>query len=423
MIKESLKMEKRRVIIYGLGNCWKQYANKLLNDFHVLYCSDRDCKQAENCYGIEYIMPSDISTKEYDLLILCNYAFGMREDLMLNYGLEPEKMIYCVEIYGKTKTTPYGQPAENLNELTIIVPTYNRKARLERTLTLLKMQTNQKFNIMILDDSSNYNVGEVVSGFEAAFSSRIRVERNISNLGLAGNTAMAFTKLEEGWVWTLADDDIPSIYAVELIHQEIEKAEGVGVVLFSIRNLEKYMRQSYIEFDSLSEMLFFYQEIMDEEKNNSIEGDFIFFSNKIFHMKYVKKYLKEIFLYLYTTIPQNMPILFGLDHKDFKVRISNKKIVSYSAPDGDHWSWLDNGLGMTILADLPLHVTNNQKCILYRLCMFDYHDVINAALMEDENTAYEKLEKMFYRLYQYFLSAEQKQEYLGEMQKLKDRII
>ncbi|WP_251208683.1 glycosyltransferase family 2 protein [Acetatifactor aquisgranensis] len=418
MNKDVAQREKEKAIIYGLGNCWEQYAERLHDDYEIIYCSDRDCKKSANCPGIEFVMPSDISSKEYDVLILCNFAFGMREDLMLQYGLKPDKMIYCLELYGKVKTIPEEKLAKNVNKLTVIIPTYNRRLRLERTLSLLKLQTNPNFNVIILDDNSNYSVDEIVDKQGAEFAARIKVERNIGNLGLAGNTATAFAKVEEGWVWTLADDDVPSIYAVELIHQEIEESDEVGIILFSILGIGKYMTESHVEFKDLNEMLLFYQNIMENEKSSLVGGDFIFFSNKIFNMKYVKKYLKEIFMYLYTTVPQNMPILFGLDNRDFKVRISNKKVVSYSPPDGDHWSWLDNGLGMTVLADLPLRITQNIKNILFRLCMFDYHDVINAAFNED-TSAYEKLEKMYFRLYRYFLSEEEKQEYLIELQKLK----
>jgi len=419
MNKEAVQREKEKAIVYGLGKCWEQYAERLQEDYEIIYCSDRDCKKSVNCLGFEFIMPANISSKEYDVLILCNYAFGMREDLMLQYDLKPDKMIYCLELYGKTKTTPEEKLAENLNKLTVIIPTYNRRLRLEKTLSLLKLQTNPNFNVLILDDNSNYSVDEIVGKQEPEFASKIRVERNIGNLGLAGNTATAFAKVEEGWVWTLADDDVPSIYAIELIHQEIEKTDGLGIILFSIWEMGKYMTDSHVEFNDLDGMLLFYNNVMNEEKNNSVGGDFIFFSNKIYNMKYAKKYLKEVYSYLYTTIPQNMPILFGLDNKELKVRISNKKIVSYSPPDGDHWSWLDNGLGMTILADLPLHITKEIKKILYKLCMFDYHSVIRAALIEDTKLAYEKLEKMYFRLYQFFLSEEEKQEYLSKMHNLK----
>jgi len=103
MNKDVAQREKEKAIIYGLGNCWEQYAERLHDDYEIIYCSDRDCKKSANCPGIEFVMPSDISSKEYDVLILCNFAFGMREDLMLQYDLKPDKMIYCLELYGKTK--------------------------------------------------------------------------------------------------------------------------------------------------------------------------------------------------------------------------------------------------------------------------------------------------------------------------------
>ena len=420
---EKSSNEKKKVIVYGLGKCWKQYSEKIRSDYEIIFCSDQRPEQAKNCEGIEYIAPKDISVQNYDILILCSYIFGMREELILEYDLNPEKAIYCLELYENVITIPkHFDFSKNMNNLTIVIPTYNRKLRLEKTLRLLKMQSNQNFDVFILDDASDYDVMEIVKKQDANFAAKIKVERNISNLGLAGNTAMAFTKVDSGWIWTLADDDMPSIYAVEHIHREIENAKDVGIIMFSILNLGKYMENSYIEFSGLKEMLLFYQKVMNKKECKGVEGDFIFFSNKVFKVEYVKRYLKQIFKYLYTTIPQNMPILFGLDNRKVKFRISNKKIVSYVEPDGDHWNWLDNGLGMTTLKDLPLHITKNDKSILYRLCMFDYEHVIKAAQNEKTESAYNKLEEMYFRLYQYFLSKEAKKEYLNEMRKLKDLI-
>ena len=132
--------------------------------------------------------------------------------------------------------------------------------------------------------------------------------------------------------------------------------------------------------------------------------------------------MKMVFTYLYTTIPQNILILSMLDKGTGRFRISDKMIVAYSAPDGDHWSWLDNGLGMTILTDFPLNITNEEREVLYRLCMFDYKSVLQAAKNENTFGAINKVKKMYYRLYQHYLPEVDKQIYRDTLKEMEECI-
>ncbi len=404
---------KENVIIYGLGKCWEQYSDKLMKDYNILYCSDRNEKMSDKGKGIPYISPVQIKDMDYDKLILCNYLLGMKEELMLKYGIGLQKMVYCLEIYENIRIYPEKTLANNKDKLTIIIPTYNRKERLSRTLDLLQLQTNQNFNVIILDDYSNYDVAVITENRSKEFKERIKIVRNVGNLGLAGNTAFAFIQEAEGWIWTLADDDVPSVYAVEMIHQEIESADDIGIILFSINLMQKYMQDSYIDFENISDMTTFYQGILTEENCRRIEGDFIYFSNKVYHIRKITRCIKETFTYLYTTIPQNILLLSMLDKGEGSLRISDKKIVGYSSPDGDHWDWLDNGLGMTILDDLPLNISEEERSVIYKLCMFDYKDVIQAAQNDGSKEAINKIKKMYYRLYQYYLAESDKQVYIN----------
>lgn len=409
---------KENVIVYGLGKCWEQYADQLMKDYNILYCSDKNEKMFQKGKGIPYISPEQIKDLVYDKLILCNYLLGMREELMHKYGIDFQKMVYCLEIYENILIYPEKVPATNCDKLTIIIPTYNRKEQLCRTLDLLQLQTNQNYKIIILDNNSDYDVAETIENRSEEFRKKVKLIRNISNIGMAGNLTLAFMQETEGWIWTLADDDIPSVYAVEIIHQEIEFANDAGIISFSIDLFGKYIQDCHIDFNNLSDMLSFYQRIMTRENMNMLKGDFIFFSNKIYNTRKIKEYLKIVFSYLYTAMPQNLLILSMLDKKDGKFRISDKKIVGYNSPDGDHWNWLDTGLGMTILSDFPLDISEKERSFLYRLCMLDYEKVIQAAKDDGSKNAINKLKKMYDRLYQYYLSENEKQVYLNALKNI-----
>lgn len=406
---------KEKVIVYGLGKCWEDYYKKIINDYDVVYCSDRNPDKMGNTKGFAFVAPQRIGTCVYDKLIICNYKYGIREELLRNFEIPIPKIFYCTEIYGDLVTRPEEEKVKCAENLTIIIPTYNRKQRLARTLDLLQMQTNQNFNIIIMDDKSNYDVSEVFSKRSSDFVERITYICNAGNIGIGGNTALAFMQADEGWIWTLSDDDIPSVYAVEIIYQEIAKSDS-DIIHFTINDYASYMpKRDGIDFYNLKDMLYFYKKVIEDGKISTgvTMGDFIFFSNKVFHMNCVKKYLKQIITYLYTTIPQNMPIIFMLDNEEGKFRISNKKIVTYSEPDGDHWSRLDNGLGMTILADLPLHISAEERKILYNICMLNYKDVLMAAKRDYTVETLRKLKKMYSEVYFYYLSEDARNEYIA----------
>lgn len=406
---------KEKVIVYGLGMCWEDYYKRIIIDYDVVYCSDRNADKMYSTKGFVFVEPERIETCEYDKLIICNYRYGIREELLLKFEIPISKIFYCTEIYGNLVTRPEEENIKCAESLTIIIPTYNRKQRLARTLDLLQMQTNQNFKIIIMDDNSNYDVSEVFSKRNSDFVERITHICNAGNIGMAGNTALAFMQVDEGWIWTLTDDDIPSVYAVEIIYQEIAKNDS-DIILFAINDYASYMpKRDGIDFYNLKDMLYFYKKLIEDGKINTdiIMGDFIFFANKVFHMKCVKKYFKQIITYLYSMIPQNMPIIFMLDNEEGKFRISNKKIVAYSAPDGDHWSVLNTGLGMATLADLPLHISDEERKILYNICMLNYKDVLRAAKEDYTVETLRKLEKMYLGLYFYYLSEDARNEYLA----------
>lgn len=410
---------KENVIVYGLGKCWEQYADRLMQDYNILYCSDKNEKMFQKGKGIPYISPEQIKDLVFDKLIVCNYLLGItKEELMYQYGIDFQKIVYCLEVYENILIYPEKAPATNCDKLTIVIPTYNRKERLCRTLDLLQLQTNQNYKIIILDNNSDYDVVETIENRSEEFRKKVKLIRNISNIGMPGNLTLSFTQEAEGWIWTLADDDIPSVYAVEIIHQEIEHANNVGIISFSIDLFGKYIQGSHIDFDNLSDMLSFYQRIMTRENINMLKGDFIFFSNKIYNTRKIKEYLKIVFPYLCTAIPQNLLILSMLDKKDGKFRISDKKIVGYNSPDGDHWNWLDTGLGMATLSDFPLDISEKERSVLYRLCMLDYEKLIQAAKEDGSRKAINKLKKMYDRLYQYCLSENEKQVYLNTLKNI-----
>ena len=273
---------KQKVIIYGLGNCWDDHWQEIAKDYDISCCIDKNIEKKINTKGFRFDTPDQIINYEYEKLIICAYGvgIGIREEIILLWDIPLHKIYYFSELFYNSGIRSEQRICQHNYMLTIVIPTFNRRDRLIRTLEILSRQTCKNFNIIILDNASDYDVTEILKRWERQFGSKVEIRRNLSNIGMQGNLAMLFLQVGQGWMWTLSDDDIPSVYAVETIMREIEKNNDVGVFWFSIYDIKKYLNEDGRCIRNLTELAEFYQRLDDIDKG-FIEGDFIYLSNNI----------------------------------------------------------------------------------------------------------------------------------------------
>jgi len=111
-------------------------------------------------------------------------------------------------------------------KLTVAIPTYNRPSQLEKTLLVIVPQViaHENVQLIILDNASKQPAIEilrVVSGGQD-YGERIRVIRNVSNIGGVANILRSFELAEGEWLWCLSDDDAPAIDAIVAILKDCE---------------------------------------------------------------------------------------------------------------------------------------------------------------------------------------------------------
>lgn len=414
-------IEREKIIVYGLGNYWKEKFDEISALYDIIACSDQNEEANVYAKGYPFVLPNQISEFSYDKIILGCKKTGVRELIILKYNIPPDKIFYWNEILEKRREK---RITDYTRQLTIIIPTYNRKKRLERTLNILELQSNRNFEIIILDNNSDYNIEELFTARREDFKKRISIIHNKVNIGMAANLANAFIQQLEGWVWVLADDDLPSIYAVEHIHEEIQNAYHVGVINFPIYDIPEKVINKGKTFGSLHEILDFYRCIMlngcDE---GEYSGDFIYLSNKIYNTFYIKHYYQQIFTYAYSGIPQLVPVLFMLNERTASVRISNKNIVTYEGADGDHWDWIRTILGMRIITDFPLDVDEKDRNMLYRLILYNYSDfLIEEVRKETADYDIRQIEKIYDEVYDYSFNEAEKADYRIKIDALKRKM-
>lgn len=411
---------KEKIIIYDLGPCWIRERKRLEQHYEIIACCDKKDKRKIIAGRYPFISPELIGNYKYDKIIICNQLSGVRETIAMEREIPIEKILYYKEAKNNHVKIDVKKSEISVKKLTVIIPTYNRRERLERTLKLLEMQTEQAFQIVILDNCSDYHIEDIVAERGMSFREKVKIIHNRFNIGMNGNLANAFLQEIDGWIWTLADDDVPCINAIEEIYKEIERSIDAGVIFFSIRDYSAYMYNEKKECCNLKELVQFYNEIIKTKKRRKkSQGDFIYFSNKVYNMNCIRKYIGQIILYAYSGVPQIVPILFMLNEEKGKLCISNRKIVAYDSADGDHWDWIDTILGMRIVTDLPLDLTKKGKGILYSIIIPDYRYLFRIINKENVSRSIDKIEVLYREVYRYFLRVYEKIDLIGRILILK----
>ncbi len=413
---------KESVIVYALGTYWRNNINELKSAYEVIACSDQNPQVSSQIKDYKFILPEELSKyPNIKIVIGCIKQEGMRERVALQYNIHAQRIFYWDEMFSDAGILD-RKKEKHSEKLTVVIPTYNRKKRLNRTLDLLEMQTDSDFKIVILDNCSDYDINEILENRNKVFCNRIEIVRNKINIGMAANIANAFIQGINGWMWLLSDDDIPSVYAVENIYSEIEHSSELWAIHFLYHGFSEYMTDKYKDFNNLHQLLNFYKEITVQGMDLSLcNGDFIYLSNKIYNMKYIYKYCQDICLYSYLGAPHLIPILFMLNSDAGILRFRQNELVVWDAPDGGHWDYIKTLSGMRIVTDFPLEISHEEKGILYNLFLYAYMDSLLDDI-EERTFDYDigQIDKIYSEVYRYCLDERERKYYYEKIQKLKE---
>ncbi len=93
-------------------------------------------------------------------------------------------------------------------QLEILIPTYNRKPHITRTLGQLTAPESpvRTCSVTVLDNASDDGSSEAIAQFAARFSN-IKHIRHAKNIGGNANIARAYELAQKPYVWVLCDDD------------------------------------------------------------------------------------------------------------------------------------------------------------------------------------------------------------------------
>lgn len=296
-------------------------------------------------------------------------------------------------------------------ELTIAIPTFNRKRQLNELLSELESQTNQNFALLISDNASNYDITEIIQNRSPEFVARVVLKRNKVNCGASVNIANLFQQVNTKWMWIIGDDDHVYSDSVENILDDINQfGSTTGMIHYPLYDITQYLEtdRTFIKFTTICEQIAFYKKAA---KNLNLKGDFIFISNNLYNMELIGSYCSLAFNYSYTHVAHILPALGMLDDKTASVIYSNKHIVIYGMPCGDHWNIRKTALGLTTILDVPLKLNHKERKYLNKFISFDYMFVIKQYLSEGSRDL-KYLMTLYQRDYKYILTVSEKIKYM-----------
>jgi len=114
-------------------------------------------------------------------------------------------------------------------ELTVLIPTYNRSDRLEKSLKSYLSDDLKNIEFLVVDNNSNDNIFGVIKSHEK--ENRIQYIKNYKNIGFNRNLYIGFLNAKSKWVCILPDDDyIEKGFLSELL--EVSKLNSdVGLII------------------------------------------------------------------------------------------------------------------------------------------------------------------------------------------------
>lgn len=111
-------------------------------------------------------------------------------------------------------------------KLEIIIPAYNCKKTLHKTLASLEAQTNSNFYVHLIDDCSTENFNDIIQYHSKL---NIKVTRNQKNLGCGMTRQVGIDNTDADYIAFLDADDVLMPYTVEVWRNMAESAQEVDI--------------------------------------------------------------------------------------------------------------------------------------------------------------------------------------------------
>ena len=235
----------------------------------------------------------------------------------------------------------------NKVEISIVIPTYNRKENLKATLALITQQSLIGVEIIISDNASEYDLTDLKEQYKK--NPHIIFFRNKFNVGLFANLFRVIELARGSYVWTLGDDDLPSVTAIADIRAAI-RAIGSDVPVVAIKFSSHLLQHDNEAINSLEHL---YRYITDPNFFSSL----LFLSSLVLQREKYMYFIRHGYNNTLTNYAHLIPIFAAMD-MGASVYTSNYNIIKGNQKNSG--SWAPGVIYMTMLFGSRL-VQGNEK--------------------------------------------------------------
>lgn len=256
-----------------------------------------------------------------------------------------------------------------MEELTIIIPTYNRLGELRHTVNkILPQLRNEK--LVVIDNNSPYDIHEELNDLVAISKGKLSLFKNKTNIGLSGNFLKAFEICNTKYLWILSDDDIPLENALKTINDDFSEGDFAYIKYSSSLYYEKEIH----EIKTKDQFLNYYSKNTRGKFSN-----LVFISSAVFNMEKLSEYIQFGYQYANSFAPHLSIIFHSIFLNQSNVAlISNKEIVEQVPPEEGRWTLFKVFLGFKSFELIDVNFTISQHKIfvkILRTCRCYYRTV------------------------------------------------
>ncbi len=221
-------------------------------------------------------------------------------------------------------------------KFSIIIPVYNTEKYLKRCIESVLNQTNQNFEIIIINDGSKDKSEEILKNYET--NTKIKIIKQI-NHGLSYTRNVGIQKAKGDYIIFLDSDDLIEKELLKTIDKNINNEDMIKYTYSDLKNNEKIKRET-ITFNNLTGK---------EAFKKLVESKTIFEMACIYAYKksYIQKYKFEVGKYHedFGLIPLMINKAKSITSIDFNGYIYNREnetsITSYTGDKKEYKKALD----------------------------------------------------------------------------------
>ncbi|TAH67600.1 MAG: glycosyltransferase family 2 protein [Anaerolineaceae bacterium] len=95
-----------------------------------------------------------------------------------------------------------------MDNVSIVMTTYNGEKYIEEQIDSILSSTYKDFELYIVDDGSDDNTMEILSGYKEKYPNKLHISQNATNLGVTANFLNAISKTSSEYIMLCDQDDV-----------------------------------------------------------------------------------------------------------------------------------------------------------------------------------------------------------------------